>query len=571
MESVEFKKSRLPLLKSMRLALNNLNFKKARLALTIVISFVAFILFGAAQSFTSFDVRAAYTATIVEEDYKAIAVVTAGSEFSSNKKRIAASDFKKLSESAEDVKFSHIYDMTFTPVSGGVNLLPNALTSFNGVVEIDDITDCGFAVLYGSSKPKGTDGVIISEYAARSLLETRAVKGEDISDLIGMTLNLIGGTNFIIDGIFECGDIDDLLYGRNVDWQFLQSKLEGGWAQLYVSEGFVDSFGKNMFESDSYVQYKFKSPAVFTGNYGENRSAALEFLSAGTFPSGYDVVPVEGMGAPERYGDILVSKSMVRNYVGSEDIVSELRKLNADPERRITLYADKSGGTKVPCYAASDFRIVGVVEVAGNSSEGMSDNVIFMLENERENMIDNLFYPVRIIAAIGEGNTERFVDAVYDNGFGLSAAFIGNYSNALTLISVLRYVLLGLSLLFCILVIVLLYGFISTSIRMTRKQIGILRALGAKKSDTFKIYAVEGFIVTIFSLVLAVVAISVGAPILNALVGTVFGHYFSLFTIGAFVYVTMAVLALAVTLISVFIPLRKFNRITPVSAISGKD
>ena len=106
---------------------------------------------------------------------------------------------------------------------------------------------------------------------------------------------------------------------------------------------------------------------------------------------------------------------------------------------------------------------------------------------------------------------------------------------------------------------------------MTRKQIGILRALGAKKADTFKIYAVEGFIVTIFSLVLAIVAIMIGAPMLNALVGTMFGHYFSLFTIGAIVYVTMAALALAVTLVSVFIPLRKFNKITPVSAISGKD
>ncbi len=574
MESVEFKKSRLPLLKSIRLALNNLNFKKARLALTIIISFIAFILFGVAQSFTSFDVRAAYTATLVREDFKSMAVTTAGSEFSSAKKRIASSDFIKLSETVEGVKYSQVYDMTFIPVPGDGLSIPNALSSFDGVIEIDDISDCGFSVMYGSSSPKGTDGAIISEYAARSLLETGAVKGKDISDLIGMTLNLMSGPNFIIDGIFECGDIDDLLYGNNVDWQAFKSKLEGGWAQLYVSKGFIDSYGKNMFESGSSVQYKLKGSSA-SNNSSYDTRATLEFLPVGSFPEGYNVVPVEGMGVIERPGDIIVSQNVISGITSvspSSDYVSLLREFNADPERRFTVYFDKTGGnSKIPGYATADFRIVGVIDGKEGSDGYFNDSVIFMLESERENIIDNVFYPVKLIAALDGVDAARFVDAVYDNGFGLSAEFISNYDMALTFISVLRYVLLGLSLLFCILVIVLLYGFISTSIRMTRKQIGILRALGAKKADTFKIYAVEGFIVTIFSLVLAIVAIMIGAPMLNALVGTMFGHYFSLFTIGAIVYVTMAALALAVTLVSVFIPLRKFNKITPVSAISGKD
>lgn len=573
MESVEFKKSRLPLLKSMRLALNNLNYKKARLVLTVIISFVAFVLFGAAQSFTSFDVRAAYTNTIEAEDYKSLAVVTAGSEYGSNKKRIAASDFKKLRESTENAKFSSVYEMTFTPISDGGNILSNGFTSFDGVVEIDDITDCGFSVLYGSGSPKGTDGVIISEFAARSLMGSRALKGSDVSDLIGMTLNLSGGVNFLIDGIFACENAETLLYDMSPEAQMtVESKLSGGWGQLYVSKGFVSAYGKNLYASGSGVRYKLSGEGISSSGMGGDMNATLEFIPTGTFPEGYNVIPVEGMGVIEREGDILVTSRILQYYMSSGDYVSELQKFNADPERRLTLYSDKSTGSdRLPSYATAQLRIVGVIDGTDDFQGYFNEPIIFMSESERQNIIDNVFYPVMMFASLGDTDTRRFVNAVYDNGFGISADFIGNYSNVLALISVLRYVLLGLALLFCILVIVLLYSFISTSIRMTRKQIGILRALGAKKSDTFKIYAVEGFIVTVISLVLSIVAIAVGAPILNALVGTMFGHYFSLFTIGAVVYITMAVLALVVTTVSVFIPLRKFNKITPVSAISGKD
>lgn len=85
------------------------------------------------------------------------------------------------------------------------------------------------------------------------------------------------------------------------------------------------------------------------------------------------------------------------------------------------------------------------------------------------------------------------------------------------------------------------------------------------------IYAVEGFLISLFALALAFAAIAIGAPILNAALSGAMGFRFALFTVTAPVYLIMATLALVVTVISVLIPIRKFNKITPVSAISGKD
>ena len=562
MESVEFKKSRLPLLKSMRLALNNLNYKKGRLVLTLIISFIAFVLFGVAQSFTAFDVRTAYANTIREEDYKSAVITTAGGE-----SRIVTADYDRLMTSLSLEKDPpKKYDMTFTPPSGQGGLYGNTLSKFDGVVEIDSITDCGYSVLYGSGAPKGTDGVVISEYAALSLFESRAVNGNDISDLIGMTLTMNDGVNFIIDGIFVCDNAEELF--RDLDESMtVDVKLRNGWGQLYVAKGFVDMYSNMMFSSGSTVSLQIGGDSIDSAERDMMKTNTLEFIPKGTVPDGYEVIPVVGTGVIEREGDILLSRQSVNQIIMSggdnyADLRAKAIAINADTTHYMTI----KDHYNVANYATSDFRIVGIVE----GMDSYSDMRIYLGEDEKQKIVDNVFYPVALCMSIDGMDANKLVNAVYDNGFVINAEYIENYSMVLALIAVLRYVLLGISLLFCLLVVVLLFSFISTSIRLTRKQIGILRALGAKKSDTFKIYAVEGFLVTVFALVLSIITIAIGAPILNALVGTMFGHYFSLFTIGAVVYITMAALTLVVTAIAVVIPLRKFNKITPVSAISGK-
>ena len=130
---------------------------------------------------------------------------------------------------------------------------------------------------------------------------------------------------------------------------------------------------------------------------------------------------------------------------------------------------------------------------------------------------------------------------------------------------------LGLAIFFCLLVVLLLSSFISSSIKITRKQIGILRALGAKKFDTFKIYAAEGFLMVLFALIASVLVLMFVAPTLNSSFTKLFGFYFALLYVGWQVYLTIAAIAVAVTVLAVLLPLRKFNKISPVSAISGKD
>lgn len=577
MESVEFKKSRLPLLKSMRLALNNLNFKKARLVLTVIVSFIAFVLFGVAQSFTSFDLNSAYVNTMREDAYGRVELV--GSDKTINSyTRLAESDIKALAEKANDVKFSVQYELSFKPMSGenAVNTR-NTLEKFDRVVEINDISECDFATVYGKSRPSGYDGIVISEYAAQSLIYVGAVKARDVGDLIGATVRMTDGSNFVIDGVFESAGYEMLMDSASPeDEMALKNKVSyGGWGQLYVLPGFVERYAAKGLESGTRLSYKMSADSIVknTQDYNGESSASVKFIQKGVNGNEYEITPIVGTGVLERDGDVIVSSGVLTRVFGNSSSYEEgIRAFNADATRRMTLVVgDGKGDKSKTVFATSDIRIVGVI-AKSNDGESFGDvDVIIMNDVKKETMVDNMYYPVCLAAGIRGANLNKFVEAVSENGFKLSVDFISSYNIVVAFIGVLHDVLLGLALVFCALVVLLLYGFISTSIRMTRKQIGILRAIGAKKSDTFKIYAVEGFIVTIFALVLSVAAIAIGAPVLNAMMGGLFGHYFSLFTIGWNVYLTMGILTLIVTIISVVIPLRKFNKITPVSAISGKE
>lgn len=559
MESVEFKKSRLPFLHAMRLGLNNLNYKKARLILTVVIAFVAFALFGTAQSFASYDMLAAITSTIEKDEIESVSVVPVGGN------EISENDLAKLLSATDGAEYAKQYGLTFSPQ--GSMYYGWLLQNFDGVIETDDISELGLSALYGSSSCAGFGEAIISEFAAISLLRNGVITADTMADVVGKTLQTSSGRDFVIAGVFACDDCEKLMdSGEYNALETLLARSRDGWGQLYVKKGFVSDFGKTFMDSSISVGVEIFSEVLEKQEYTQSPKSQASFVRGGYKPS--DVTPVVGVGAVESVNDIVIGRYLLKDLgfgshggydVSTEDLVS----LNGDPARRLVLrYGSMSmDATGKGVFAADEFRIVGI-------TDGYD---LIMHEDLKLEMFERATRPEKLRVCFGGTRVDKAVEAIYDSGFRISAHFVDNYDIAIMIMQILHHVLNGLAIGLCLLVVLLLFNFISTSIKMTKKHIGILRALGAKKSDTFKIYAIEGFIMTAFAFVLAVVTLTVGAPLLNVMLSAALGHYFSLFEIGIVVYLTMAALALAVTTVSVLIPLRKFNRITPVGAISGKE
>ena len=126
------------------------------------------------------------------------------------------------------------------------------------------------------------------------------------------------------------------------------------------------------------------------------------------------------------------------------------------------------------------------------------------------------------------------------------------------------------SLVFAVFAFILLVNFIVTSIYDNKKTIGILRALGTRKKDVFKIFLCEGFFIGIFALILTFAALFFFMNWLNAYITEYlfFEVTFILFPIKARLLLILSVIVSI--LLASFLTSFKISKMKPVDAINNK-
>ena len=126
------------------------------------------------------------------------------------------------------------------------------------------------------------------------------------------------------------------------------------------------------------------------------------------------------------------------------------------------------------------------------------------------------------------------------------------------------------SIIFLIFSIVLFMNYISTSINQNKKKIGILRSLGSRKSDIFKIFFLESFVIGIISLILSSILEILFIKFANIYVSR---NLFSqiepvVFNIDTIIYLIITVIL--VVFITSFISIYKIAKMNPIDAINNK-
>lgn len=118
--------------------------------------------------------------------------------------------------------------------------------------------------------------------------------------------------------------------------------------------------------------------------------------------------------------------------------------------------------------------------------------------------------------------------------------------------------------------IILFIYFSLTSINSNKKDIGILRALGARTTDIYKIFYLESFITGMFSLVLSSITCYFGTILANNLISknlfvNIKPIYFN-YDIIIILFITLVVL----TTISFIIPVLKISKTRPIDVINNR-
>ena len=130
---------------------------------------------------------------------------------------------------------------------------------------------------------------------------------------------------------------------------------------------------------------------------------------------------------------------------------------------------------------------------------------------------------------------------------------------------VFLYVGLG----FAVFSALLLMNFISTSISYKKREIGVLRAVGARSSDVFKIFFSEALIIALINFVCSTAVVIGGIFTANTVMHNE-GITITLLSYGVRQFVLMLAVSIGVALIASFLPVNAIARKKPVDAIKDR-
>ena len=124
-------------------------------------------------------------------------------------------------------------------------------------------------------------------------------------------------------------------------------------------------------------------------------------------------------------------------------------------------------------------------------------------------------------------------------------------------------VLIGI-LIFTVIIFAL---FIVSSVNHNKKDIGILRAMGAKTSDIFKIYYLESFIIGLFAYLISIVVVYVSTYFANNLISeNLFSKVEPIIFNYNLIYI-LIIFVILITLVAFVVPLIKITKTKPIDII----
>lgn len=153
------------------------------------------------------------------------------------------------------------------------------------------------------------------------------------------------------------------------------------------------------------------------------------------------------------------------------------------------------------------------------------------------------------------------------SSYRLSNSLAAEVMSANEMVSSISQVFLYAGIVIAIFAILLLSNFISTSISSKTKEIGILRAVGARSADVFKIFLSETFVIALVCIILSIIGGFVSCSLLNTTVSNITN--ITLFVFGLPSILILIIVAIITTILATFLPVNKAANKKPVDSIRG--
>lgn len=188
------------------------------------------------------------------------------------------------------------------------------------------------------------------------------------------------------------------------------------------------------------------------------------------------------------------------------------------------------------------------------------------------------FSPYTIVQAKLSGNARQDYKLVsYISGFGDAKAkyiaknqFTSFFTEFVSTVYEVSRIYLAVGVVFALFSSLMMMNFITMTISYKKREIGILRAIGARSSDVLKIFFNESIFITAINFVLAVIFTFLGVLLVNYILVGQFGISVILLKMGFRQVAWLAFISVVVAVLSSFFPVRRISNLKPIDAIQNR-
>lgn len=218
------------------------------------------------------------------------------------------------------------------------------------------------------------------------------------------------------------------------------------------------------------------------------------------------------------------------------------------------------------CYLSDgDFAAFNAVEkqFTGNEREERSTKYVA----EEDALWSTVFIPYNRSSSL----TDKILEAVgedfgNDGFYTLNTPVAREVCSVTAIVEIFSDVFLYAGLILAVFAALLLCNFISVSITYKKREIGILRAVGARSLDVFKIFFAESLVITVVCVLLSCVGGAIVCNLLNAKIGASLNGV-SVFVFGPLSMLILIGVALLTAVVSTFLPVQSAAGKKPVESI----
>ncbi len=606
-------KSKLPLKNAFKIGSNGLKYKKFRLVMTVLLSCIAFGLFGISDTFAAYNHIETCTNSLYDSDINYLSVHKSkkgdGDDYRDWGYKFSKEELKNFSNET-NVNVYGIYNPESYELSIRSNIDTSVKLTENFDIYIPELTgygtinrqiadELGFNLLAGKypdgekhevaiseyifeifKKAKYTDGVLKDKEDGTAKVKYTEIKKYD--DIIGKTITL-GDKQFKITAVIDTKlDIERYISITEENENATNAEelrdsllfMEFEYARTY-------SYASVVMVGDGYIEKMIKnSPPVANiteGDiwiYSDKYEIYPSYLAKLSDTEDKIITWVNGKKTNLADNELIVSV----NALGMHDHPQEYQNIDGfDYQRFLKDFGTAKGsiysyGEDVP---EQEFKVVGVIldtdETRGYSSAAICSDAIFEKMTEG---IDCVYE-----YAIGNKPTEKpELKKVVSRCYSKDASVRYPIQNQITfeLDSLNEFlvefskIFLYIGLGFALFAGVMLANFIATSISYKKQEIGILRAIGSRSNDVFRIFFAESFIIAMINFILSAVGVAVLVNIINSVVRDDIGILITILSFSVRQVALLLAVSLLVAFVASFLPVKKIASKKPIDAIRDR-